>query len=299
MKTPACGAGVWLAVSLSLLAFAGNSLLCRLALMQGAMDAHSFTVLRLLSGAVLLWLLVQRRSAASGVPAPRLGGSGWGALALFSYAYLFSVAYLQLEAGAGALLLFAAVQVSMFVGGWLRGEPLHRRVLGGMLLAFAGLLALLLPGSETPPLGSALLMLASGVAWGLYSLLGKRSRDPLQDTAGNFVRSVPLLLLPLLVVVLTGELRLTLLGTVYALASGLLASGAGYALWYWVLRQIGAQQAATVQLAVPLIAALAAVPLLGEPLGWRLLLAAALIVGGISLALRPATAPRRSADGGR
>lgn len=278
---------------LSLLAFAGNSILCRLALVEGAIDAQSFTVVRLLGGGLCLWLLLGLRSAVTRTAAPGPAGSRWGALALFAYAYLFSCAYLQLDAGTGALILFAAVQFSMFLYGGLSGEPLQWRVLCGMLLAFVGLLILLLPGSDTPPLGSAVLMMAAGIAWGAYSLLGKGSRDPLADTAGNFLRSFPLLPLPLLGALLHDDLRLSAAGMLYALASGVLASGIGYALWYQVMRQISAPQASTLQLGVPLLAALAAVPLLGEPLGWRLLLVAALVLGGIALALHPAAVSQR------
>ncbi|MGE7991522.1 DMT family transporter [Pseudomonas sp. NPDC089554] len=267
-------------VALSLLAFAANSLFCRLALRDGAIDASSFTALRLGSGALFLACLVgfgQRRR--------RLRGSWAGALALLAYAWLFSIAYLQLQAGVGALILFGAVQVGMFAYGVLRGEPLQRRVVAGMAIAFAGLLALLLPGADAPPLSGALLMLLSGLAWAAYSLLGKGSSDPLADTAGNFLRSVPLLAAPLLLA--SDALSISQEGVLYALGSGVLASGAGYSLWYGVVRQLSAQQAATLQLSVPVIAAMGAVLLLGEPLSWRLSLASLVVLGGVALALLP------------
>lgn len=265
-------------IALSLLAFAANSLFCRLALRDGAIDAQSFTAIRLGSGALflagLLWFGRRRR---------RPAGSGWGSLALLVYAWSFSVAYLQLEAGSGALVLFGVVQVTMFSVGLLRGEPLHRRVLVGMLIAFAGLVALLLPGVGAPPLSGSLLMGLSGLGWAAYSLIGKGSGDPLADTAGNFLRCVPLLV-PMLLWA-GGTLHLSQAGVWYALGSGVLASGAGYSLWYGVVRHLSAQQAATLQLSVPVIAALGGVVLLSEPPSWRLGLCTLVVLGGVALAL--------------
>ncbi|WP_110994416.1 DMT family transporter [Pseudomonas sichuanensis] len=276
-----------LPIALSLLAFAANSLFCRLALRDGAIDANAFTAIRLGSGALLLAALLglgQRRR--------RPGGSWAGSLALLAYAWLFSIAYLQLGAGVGALILFGAVQLSMFAFALLRGEALQRRVLAGMLLAFAGLIALLLPGADAPPLASAVMMLLSGVAWGVYSLLGKGSADALADTAGNFLRCLPLLALAAIALLLGWQpATLSREGVWYALGSGVLASGAGYSLWYGVVRYMSAQQAATLQLSVPVIAALGGVLLLGEPLSWRLSLASLVVLGGVALALLPA--PRR------
>ena len=264
----------------ALLAFAANSIFCRLALINDAIDPHSFTAVRLLSGAAFLFLLVRLRQ-----PGNRVGGSWKGGLALFLYAWLFSIAYLQLGAGAGALILFGAVQITMFAVSVLRGERVASRVLLGMLVAFAGLVALLLPGADAPSPGSALLMVISGIAWGAYSLIGKGSANPLNDTAGNFIRSIPLLLIPALAGVFSGHLSLTTPGLLYALASGMLASGAGYAVWYGVLRQISAQQAATLQLSVPVIAALGGVMVLSEPLSLRLMASSVVVLGGVALAL--------------
>jgi len=266
----------------SLVAFAANSIFCRLALRDGAIDAESFTVVRLASGAVFLLLLIRLRK-----PGMALGGSWKGGLALYLYAYLFSVAYLQLGAGVGALVLFGAVQITMFAFAWLRGERLSARTLLGMLIAFAGLVLLLLPGAEAPPLLSALVMAASGVAWGVYSLLGRGSPNPLADTAGNFVRSLPLLLVLGIVMLALARTHVSPAGLLYALASGALASGAGYALWYGVVKQVSAQQAATMQLSVPVIAALGGVVLIGEPMSLRLLLASLVVLGGVALALLP------------
>lgn len=269
-------------VLISLLAFAANSVFCRLALMKGDIDPHSFTAIRLLSGGVFLLCLLTLRK-----PAQRLGGSWKGGFCLFLYAYLFSIAYLQLGAGAGALILFGAVQITMFVFSWMKGERVRFRVLLGMLVAFAGLVALLLPGADTPPFTSAVIMVVSGMAWGAYSLLGRGATNPLADTAGNFIRTLPLLGVLALFAIAAGHLHISASGVLYALASGVLASGAGYAIWYGVVKKISAQHAATLQLSVPVIASLAGVLLLSEPLSVRLSVTSAVVLGGIALALLP------------
>lgn len=268
----------------SVLAFAANSIFCRLALINGDIDPQSFTAIRLSSGALFLLCVIKLRR-----PAQALGGSWKGGLALFVYAYLFSIAYVQLGAGVGALILFGAVQISMFSFAWLKGEHFKTRVLLGMLLAFAGLLALLLPGADTPPLASALVMVTACVGWAAYSLLGKGSVAPLADTAGNFIRCLPFLLVLGLAGSAAGELELQVstAGLLYALGSGVLASGAGYVIWYGVLKQVSAQQAATLQLSVPVIAALGGVLLLSEPLTIRLLMTSAVVLSGVAMALMP------------
>lgn len=266
-------------VTLALLAFAGNSLLARLALREGGMDPSSFTGLRIASGAVVLWALARwRRPAAPG------RGRAVSALALFAYAALFSLAYVRLEAGAGALLLFGAVQATMIGHGLWRGERLGTLQWLGLGLALAGLGVLLVPGLSAPPLSPALMMLGAGVAWGAYSLLGRGGGDPLRVTAGNFVLAVPLA--AVFVVVAWPALRLDPVGIACALASGALASGVGYALWYSALPALRASAAATVQLCVPVLVAVAGVLLLGEPLGWRLVLASAAILGGVAMVVR-------------
>lgn len=271
----------WLGPALfALLAFAANSIFCRLALVHGDIDPHAFTAVRLLSGALFLFCLVRLRQ-----PGKALGGSWKGGLALFVYAWLFSIAYVQLGAGVGALVLFGAVQITMFAWSWLKGDRVEARVLAGMLVAFAGLIALLLPGANAPAPLSALFMVLSGIAWGAYSLIGKGSANPLGDTAGNFLRSLPLLAIPALVVLPSGQLTANAHGLLYALASGVLASGAGYAVWYGVLKQVSAQQAATMQLSVPVIAALGGVVVLGEPLSLRLAVISAVVLGGVAMAL--------------
>jgi len=271
----------WIGPALfALLAFAANSIFCRLALAHGDLDPHTFTAVRLLSGALFLFCLLRMRQ-----PGGALGGSWKGGLALFLYAWLFSIAYVQLGAGVGALILFGAVQITMFAVSWLKGDRVLPQVLLGMLVAFAGLIALLLPGAHAPEPVSALFMVVSGIAWGAYSLLGRGSANPLADTAGNFLRSLPLLVISLLVGLFRTNLHIDISGLLYALGSGVLASGAGYAVWYGVLKQISAQQAATMQLSVPVIAALGGVVLLGEPLSLRLVLISAVVLGGVGMAL--------------
>ncbi|HCE7134657.1 EamA family transporter, partial [Pseudomonas aeruginosa] len=197
----------------------------------------------------------------------------------------FSYAYVQLDAGTGALLLFGAVQVTLLLAGLLRGERLGGQALLGFLLALGGLLFLLLPGASAPPLGGALLMLLSGLAWGLYTLLGRGGGDPLAVSAGNFLRA--LAFAALLLLAFHGQLRLDGAGLAYALLSGALASGLGYAVWYSALPGLTAIQGASVQLSVPVLAALCGALLLGEPLAPRLPPATLAVLGGIALILAP------------
>ena len=271
---------------LAMLAFAGNSLLCRIALKHTAIDAASFTLVRIASGAVTLWLIVRLRAGPQ-----RAAGSWLSALALFAYAAAFSFAYLSLTAATGALLLFGAVQATMIGFGWWAGERLRGRRAVGLLMALAGLVGLLLPGLAAPPLQGALLMLAAGVAWGVYSLRGKGSGDPLCATAGNFMRAVAF----------AAALGLAMLpwaavdaaGTAYAVASGALMSGVGYALWYSALAGLALTSAATVQLSVPVLAALGGVVWLDEPLTLRLVITSLAILGGIALVVGGRPTARR------
>ena len=267
-----------LLTALAMLAFAGNSLLCRLALRETEIDAASFTAVRLTSGALMLAVLLRLRS----VSRP-MAGSWPGALALFTYAAAFSFAYLHLDTGVGALLLFGAVQLSMLLWGLWRGERLPALATFGTLLAGGGLLFLLLPGASAPPLSAALLMLLAGSAWGAYSLLGRGQGDPLAVTAGNFLRATALGLL--LAVPLFAQLQSDAAGLFYAVLSGALTSGIGYAIWYSALPGLRASQAATVQLSVPILAALAGSLVLGEALSLRLMLSAVAVLGGIALVL--------------
>jgi drug/metabolite transporter (DMT)-like permease len=272
-----------LLTALALLAFAGNSLLCRLALRGGGIDAASFTALRLASGALVLALLAAVHARARSAEAGSAARGDWpSALALFVYAAAFSFAYLGLSAATGALLLFGAVQLTMLGRAFALGERLQARQWLGLLGASAGLLVLLLPGLQAPPASNAALMLAAGVAWGVYSLRGRGSRDPLRTTAGNFARTLPLA--AALFALGWSQARFDTPGVLAALASGALASGLGYACWYAALPSLRASTAGIVQLSVPVLAALGGIVLLAEPVGWRFALAAALTLGGIALA---------------
>jgi drug/metabolite transporter (DMT)-like permease len=270
---------------IAMLAFAGNSLLCRVALREAHADAASFTAIRLVSGAVALWLLLQVRSEPV-----RVHGSWISALALFAYAAGFSFAYVSLPASAGALLLFGAVQATMIGYGLWRGERLARIQTAGLVLACAGLTGLLLPGLSAPPLGGSLLMIAAGIAWGVYSLRGRRVTDPTAKTAGNFLRSVAFAV-PLSLALLPGA-QCDAYGAAYAIASGALASGVGYAIWYSALPGLLATSAATVQLSVPVIASIGAAIFLHETITQRLLLASVAVLGGIALVIFGRKRPR-------
>lgn len=262
----------------ALLAFAGNSLLCRLALKHTAIDPASFTAIRLIAGALTLWLVVRIRTRS----AATLGN--WpSAAALFAYAATFSFAYVSLPAAAGALLLFGAVQVTMIGYGLWAGERPGNTQAAGLCAACAGLGALLLPGLAAPPLQGALLMLAAGVAWGIYSLRGKGGGDATAVTAGNFLRAAPMA--ACLGLALLPWASFDTAGFWYAVSSGALASGLGYAVWYTALRGLTATTAASVQLSVPVIAAAGGVALLDEPLTLPLVLCSIAILGGIALVI--------------
>ena len=261
-----------------MIAFAGNSLLCRAAFQHSSIDPASFTSIRLISGALILWLLVSfKGSNSSG------GGGWWSALALFAYAAGFSFAYVSLSAATGALVLFGAVQTTMIGYGIWSGERLAKLQVVGLLLAVGGLTGLLLPGLSAPPLLGCLFMTGAGVAWGIYSLRGKGAGDPTLVTAGNFLRAVAFAVV--LSLVTLNVFSLELAGVGYAVMSGGLASGIGYAIWYSALPGLQATQAASVQLSVPVIAALGGVALLGEPITLRLVLASLAILGGIALVI--------------
>ena len=267
---------------LSMIAFAGNSLLCRMALKSTAIDAASFTTVRMLSAALVLGLLIGFKPSVY-----RNGGSWPSALALFAYAAGFSFAYINLSTGTGALLLFGAVQATMIGFGIYKGERLVGWRLIGFLLALGGLIILLLPGLSAPPLASALSMVVAGIAWGIYSLRGKAVGSPVAATAGNFLRTVPMT--AALSLVMLPQMSLSVDGVVLAVLSGALTSGLGYAIWYGVLPFLKSTTAATVQLSVPVIAALGGVLLLGEPLAGRLIAASLAIVVGILLVIHQKT----------
>ncbi len=277
--------------SIAMIAFASNSLLCRLALRHTAIDAATFTTVRLVSGAALLGLVVRLRSSA-----PSGRGNWRSAVALCAYAAGFSLAYVSLPAATGALLLFGGVQVTMIGHGLKAGERLRGRQLVGLLLALGGLVGLLLPGLSAPPLLGSGLMLLAGVAWGVYSLRGRGAGDPTDVTAGNFLRAAPIAIA--LSIALRDRASWDTAGLLYGVSSGALASGLGYVIWYTALPALKATKAATVQLSVPVLAALGGIVFLRESLTLRFVLASLAILGGIALVIlerRAAEdAPRRS-----
>jgi drug/metabolite transporter (DMT)-like permease len=296
---------VFLLTSLAMIAFASNSLLCRAALRDTAIDAASFTFIRIFSGVVALWLILESRrklivertaspsadssSGSSHVTrhSSLLHGNWISAFALFAYAAAFSFAYNTLSAGTGALLLFGAVQASMILWGFHKGEWLDLIQTAGLLVAIAGLILLVFPGLTAPPLIGSLLMITAGVAWGIYSLRGKvegqssSDGDAIAATTGNFLRAVPFAIL--LSLVTMRYLSLNSLGVSYAIISGAVTSGLGYVLWYSVLPELKATSAAAVQLSAPVLAATGGILLLSEPITLRYVIAAIAVLGGVFL----------------
>jgi drug/metabolite transporter (DMT)-like permease len=263
-----------------MVAFAGNSLLCRLALRDASIDPASFTSVRLLSGAITLLLIVlltgRRRALKT--------NGGWvSAIVLFFYAITFSYAYVSLNAGAGALILFGCVQGTMITVGLWRGDrPGHFEWLG-WILAFGGMTWLVLPGAEAPPLAGAIMMAASGVGWGLYSLRGQAESEPVASNATNFLLS--LVFIVALTIVTWSDAEMNARGVIIAIIAGSITTGIGYVIWYAALDYLKAMQAALVQLSVPVIATIGGVVLLAEPLSLRLTASSALVLGGIMIAL--------------
>ena len=269
-------------VLLVLVAFAANSVLCRQALAHTAIDPATFTLIRLGSGAVVLTLLARWQAGRFHV-----AGSWAGAAALTLYAVCFSFAYISLPSGTGALLLFGAVQVTMIAKGLLGGERLTRPQSLGLMAAIGGVILLMAPGVTAPDPLSALLMIAAGMGWGAYSLLGRNAGSgPLPTSAGNFIRATPMAAVPALFLLSQNQIHWDDPGITYALASGAIASGLGYALWYRVLPALAATTAATVQLSVPIMTALGGIFLLGESLTPRLALSTLAVLGGIALVVR-------------
>ena len=263
-----------------MIAFAGNSIICRLALGEGTTDAASFTTIRLISGAAMLWLVVRlwKRNDAA-----RARGSWLSAASLFLYAISFSFAYLTLTAGTGALILFGAVQATMILAALWSGERPGVIQWTGLVIAIAGLVVLVSPGLSAPsPIGSLLMALA-GIGWGVYSLRGRNAADPAAETADNFLRTVPMVLVVSLINL--GDVRITTEGIGLASLSGAIASGLGYVILYTALRGLTATRAATVQLSVPVLAAFGGVLLLSEPMTIRFVVASILILGGVGLTL--------------
>lgn len=266
--------------TVAMLAFAGNSILCRMALYDAAIDAASFTNIRMLSGALTLLVILAMKSTLRKTTSC---GSWFSALMLLIYAVCFSYAYIDLGAGTGALILFGLVQGTMIVSALLAGDRPSLIETLGWISAAAGMVYLVLPGAEAPSLSGTVLMAVAGIAWGVYCIRGQAESDALASTASNFARS--LVLVPLLFVFTMSSINMTVRGAVLAVASGAITSGIGYVIWYAALTHLKTLQAAMVQLSVPAIAALGGVVLLGEALSLRLIIAAGLILGGISIAL--------------
>ena len=272
-------------ISFALIAFAGNSVLCRLALGQGLIDASSFTSIRLLSGIVSLLvisLILVKGNVVSAVQELKKQNSlkTWlASLMLFVYAVTFSYGYISLDTGTGALILFGLVQLTMIIIGALYGNKLHFAEWLGIALAFVGVIYLVMPSLSTPSLLGFILMSLSGIAWAVYTLLGRGSKQPIMDTTANFFRTIPFVLV---LIVLTFEYReITDWGMIFAILSGAITSAVGYALWYLVLKDISVTQAAVVQLLVPILAALGGVLFVSEPISIRLIISSLLVLGGI------------------
>jgi drug/metabolite transporter (DMT)-like permease len=264
----------------ALMAFAANSVICRLALGEESIDAASFTTIRLVSGALVLLLLAGTTSR-NNIPKQR--GNWTSAFMLFLYAVTFSFAYISLNTGTGALILFASVQATMMIFAIWKGERLRFVGSLGLFVAIAGLIYLVFPGLASPSPWGAALMAVAGISWGIYSLRGRGSVSPVAITTDNFLRSTPFALF--ISLVSFQNLNISFLGAFFAVLSGGLTSAIGYVIWYAALRDHSATSAALVQLLVPVLAALGGVVLLSEPLTLRLMLASAMIIGGVALAL--------------
>lgn len=283
-------------VAIAMFAFAANSLLCRMALSNSTIDPVSFTSLRIVSGAVALLLLSffsrrkqpQRHDTENLWQDVKRNASVFGGLSLFVYAISFSFAYISMSTGTGALLLFGAVQLTMISVGLMCGERFRIRQWFGFAFAFTGLIILLLPSASAPSLLSGAVMVIAGISWGIYSLLGKKSASALLSTSGNFIYASLLCILMMGAVLLLSDEYLVLnkAGIYYALASGILASGCGYAIWYSVLPLIRSTSAATVQLSVPVIATMMGWAVLEEQLNLQVIIASIATLGGIYLVIK-------------
>ena len=281
---------------IALVAFAANSVLCRMALSSqqatSLIDPSSFTAIRLAAGALVLWLIMLLRKTNTDTTTSTHRGSLFGAGLLFTYAVTFSYAYVLLDTATGALILFAAVQMSMMLISYFQGHRLTLLEWTGALLAFSGFAYLVLPGVSAPSITGLVLMAISGCAWGGYTLLGKKSVNPLFDTGYNFIRSLPLVALMILVVWLLPQLTstpqtrvLSVNGVWLAVLSGAIASGIGYALWYKALCGLTSTHAAVLQLTVPVIAAVGGILFLDEEISFHLSVSAGIIFVGIALVI--------------
>jgi len=264
----------------ALVAFAGNSILCRLALGGGSIDAASFSSIRLLSGILMLVLILALSRPAS---KKRSTGSWTASFMLFLYATTFSFAYVSLDTGIGALILFGAVQITMIMISLIKGTRLHVSEWLGVILAFSGFIYLVMPGLTAPSLTGFLLMATAGIAWGIYTVKGQASQNPVSDTTYNFLRTLPFVLI--LVMITFPHARLSNEGILLAVLSGAITSGIGYAVWYMALRELSISKAAVVQLCVPIIAAAGGILFAHETIPQRMLLASVMILGGILMVI--------------
>ncbi|MBT8374859.1 MAG: DMT family transporter [Deltaproteobacteria bacterium] len=261
---------------MALIAFAANSVLCRLALGERTIDASGFTVIRLLAGAMVLFAIISIKGNKTDLVTK---GSWSASLMLFLYAITFSFAYITLDTGTGALILFGSVQITMILLSLISGDRLHITEWTGVIIAFIGFVYLILPGVTTPSAIGFLLMIVAGIAWGVYTLKGRSSDDPLMDTAFNFLRTVPLVII--LAIITVKNVHYSYEGILLAAISGGITSGIGYAIWYVALGGLSATQAAVVQLLVPVIAAIGGIIFVSETLTLRLIVSATMILGGI------------------
>ncbi|MDQ6962174.1 MAG: DMT family transporter [Mariprofundaceae bacterium] len=263
----------------ALIAFAANSVLCRMALKDQTIDASSFTVIRLLSGIAMFVILLNLKKTKIKDIAETKNGSWWAALTLFLYAVTFSFAYVTLDTGTGALVLFGAVQLTMIIASIINGNKLHISEWLGIAISFTGLVYLVYPTMTTPSIFGFCLMGVSGIAWGAYSLAGRGSTNPLRDTAANFKLTAPFVVVLALIAILS--IHLSLEGFVLAVMSGALASAVGYTIWYMALAGLSTTEAAVVQLSVPIIAAMGGVLFVSEAITTRLIFSSLLVLGGI------------------
>lgn len=276
---------LFLLTTLALVAFAANSVLGRMGLIETEIGAGSFAMIRLVSGALVLAAICLLQSK-------KISGSLDGGLSLLIYASFFSYAYIALPAGMGAVILFAMVQITMLGWGLMRGETLSALQWIGFLIAVSALLWLVSPSLQAPPLWAAGLMAIAGIGWGAYSLIGRSAEDATSATTGNFVIASALAA-PLLAAMLflEPESYPPLDGIGLAVLSGAVTSGLGYVIWYRALPGLTATRAGIAQLSVPAIAAIGGVAFLAEPITWRFALATTAILGGVALAVLTA-APR-------
>ena len=275
---------------LALIAFAGNSVLCRLALTEPSIDPASFTLARLLSGIAALWMLLVLKNIKAPSKSEQANGSWLSAFMLFAYAALFSYAYVSIDTATGALVLFGSVQIALIVISLIKGYKLKLGEYAGVLLALSGFVYLVLPELQKPSLSGFIMMSLAGVAWAFYTVGGQGSLDALRDTAFNFTRTFPLLIL--LLVFTFANISLSPYGITMAVLSGAITSGLGYAIWYAALPSLTTLQAGVIQLFVPIIAAFGGLFFASEAITLRLTVAAALVLGGITLVIFAKTKQR-------